>query len=163
MLDPEGEGTLRLEPDPDPGVCVWGNLNPGGGGGAFRELRLALASVQDILEVQCSPLLSRSRDGQAVAEVEAGIGGLHGILLSVWHTLSELWQMAEIVEACYVTAECCKSGRGLEMEFKWRSVCLRCRKCWVPSLVPQRLGIVEACHPRTQGTEAGGLEVKGHP
>lgn len=84
----------------------------------------------------------------------------------MWHTVSELklpWQMPAIVEACYLTAECRKSRRGLEMELKWRSVCLRCRKCWLPSLVPHRLVMVDVCHPRTQDTGAGGLEVKDHP
>lgn len=35
--------------------------------------------------------------------------------------VSELWfpwQMPAILEAYYQTAECCKSGRGLEMELK---------------------------------------------
>lgn len=44
---------------------------------------------------------------------------MHGILLSVWLTVSELWlpwQMPKIVKACYLTTECYKSRRGLEME-----------------------------------------------
>lgn len=91
---------------------------------------------------------------------------MHGILLSVWHTVSELWlpwQMPAIIKACYLTTECHKSRRGLEMELEWWSVCLRRGKYWLPSLVPHRPGMVDVCHPRTQDTEAGGLEVKGHP
>lgn len=45
-------------------------------------LRLALASIQDVLEVQHCPLLSRSQDGQAVAEAETGRGRL-----LAWHSV----------------------------------------------------------------------------
>jgi hypothetical protein len=148
--------------DSEVGACI---LEVGvGHSGHSGLLWLLFRMVLRFSVAHCCPDIQMGRLWQRLRLGEGGC--LHGILLSVWHIAFELLllrQMAAIWEACYLTAECCKSGRAPEMEFKWWSICLRIRKCWVPSLVPQRLGMVDVCQPRTQDTEAGALQVKGHP